>query len=171
MFAPARIIPPPPPPGPFRLLTGLKQARRTEALYHPKPSNAAAAIGLQFERRIKRELVYHAAMGRLGVIEHNPWFVFADSRGSSQCCPDFLIWTPAHIVVVEVKLTWVPEALEKLTKLYCPIIGMALERETQSLVICRHLALGAPAAVFGLAEALASPDALLHWPNNGHIPW
>lgn len=158
-------------PQPVRQILGLTTAERTRPRALPPPSSAAAKLGLQFERRVLRELAQHKNAGRITKLEHNPWFAFADMAGLGLCCPDFLVQTDRGLTIVEVKLTWVEEAERKLRLLYAPVVAMIFGTKPSTLVLCRRLADGAPQADVALGAALAKPSALLLWPSNGRIPW
>jgi hypothetical protein len=156
----------------YRLLHELADARRCRSLFtKAKPSNPAARLGIRYEKKVKSELTLHTNRGNFLEIEHNPWFEFEDKYGSGNCSPDVLLYLDHGVVVVEVKLRWVPVALNKLRDLYCPIVSAALNVPVPPLVICRYLAPEAPSASFSLREAITGKSRLLFWPANGHMPW
>lgn len=156
----------------YRMALGLTGAHRaTREFPKPKPSNAAAKVGLMYERKIGRELGAFVKRGYLDDIEHNPWFTFYDSCGIGNCCPDFILTTPQGLIIVEVKLTWVEQALAKLNDLYLPVVSIALNAPVKPLVICRNVTPMAPRASYTLGDALTSREPLLHWPSSGHIQW
>jgi len=160
-----------PAPAAIRAITGLTFAERTSPRPLPPPSSAAAKVGLQFERRVLRELAQHQNAGHIARLEHNPWFAFNDANGPGLCSPDFLAQTAAGLTIIEVKLKWVEEAERKLRQLYAPVVAQIFGKKPSILVLCRRLADGAPAADVALSTALAKPSALLLWPSNGRIPW
>lgn len=162
---------PKPKPPPVRAVAGLVIAERTRPRPLPPASSPAAKLGLQFERRVFRELAQLQLAGRIAKLEHNPWFAFADTNGPGLCCPDFLAQTDFGLTIIEVKLTWVEEAERKLRLLYLPVVARLFGKIPSTLVLCRRLADGAPAADVALSSALAKPSALLLWPSNGRIPW
>lgn len=156
----------------FRLAKGLTKAERTPARFaSPKGSNPAAKLGLRYERKVGKELEWHTSRGNFVRLEKNPWFSFYDEAGSATCSPDFLLHLDHGIVVVEVKLKWVPYALLKLEQLYCPVVSVALNKPTRPMIICHYLALGAPAGATSLREAILNPDRPLLWPQNGRMIW
>lgn len=157
----------------YRMALNLTSATRaTREFPKPRPSNDAARVGLQYERRVGKELKYYQTRGKFVRVEHNPWFTFYDSCGMGNCCPDFLLWLDNKVIIVEVKLTWVEVAIHKLENLYGPVVGMALNMPTESLVICRNLAANAPRPKLTLSEALAAPtNPLLLWPTSARMPW
>lgn len=158
----------------YRLVTpkGLVATRATLPLHAPKPTSIAALAGLRYERRVHKQLQRHLALGHFLKLEHNPWFTFSDFFGASSCCPDFLLWPlDGSVVIVEVKLTWTPVALNKLIDLYHPVVHCALGTSTQSLIIVRNLIPEAPPAKHSLSEALASPSRILQYFDNGPMLW
>lgn len=134
-------------------------------------SNALARVGLTFERRVEKELTSHVATGHITRVVHNPWFAFEDASGSATCSPDFILWKGAKLYVVEVKLTWVPEALPKLRGLYVPVLHKVFNVPIVPFVIVRHSAPGAPPPVFTLSEAMNEFGSVLLWPQNRGIMW
>lgn len=156
----------------FRMAIGLTAAgRATRNFPKPKPSNPAARRGLQYENRVGKQLQQHIHSELFRRIEHNPWFTFSDTYGTSNCCPDFLLWCDSGIIIVEVKLTWVEVAIAKLTDLYCPVISHALQEPVTPLIICRNVTANSPTPKFTISSAMVSPYRLLHWPDTGKIQW
>jgi hypothetical protein len=152
---------------PLRKVTGeLRSARRCPPKYTPKASSAMAKLGLSYERKIVRDL-----MRSVWLVEHNPWFEFQDELGVSTCCPDIILTADSKIIVIEVKLTWVPEAIEKLRGLYCPVVEYALAAEVFPLIIVKNLRPDAPPVQDSVQRALESEMPILQWIGSGHIPW
>ena len=160
----------------YRTVEGLRAAGRINPRGQGRASNNAAALGLRYERSIGKEL------RRLGnsdpdfiQLEHNPWFEFTDRYGNGQCSPDFIIHRRGTIIVAEIKLTYTPMALRKLTDLYIPVIHVALDGHNDislfPLVICKSLTPEAPHAAFRVADALYCDYPLLHWFGNGPLLW
>ncbi len=149
--------------------------RAQPAIVKPRGSNVHAEIGLRYERRVKRALMKltNDETTPLIELEHNPWFSYAkkDSGLSSVCAPDFLLYHKDNfIIVIEVKLTYVNEAITKLQGLYCPIVETALNLPAKPLVITRHLIPSAPKPnAFTLSEAINNPPYLLQWLGHGGI--
>lgn len=127
--------------------------------------------GLTFERRIKKELHRHAAFGNLTHLLHTPQIDYVDAQGHGVCFPDFIFLRNNHVVVVEIKLSWIPTALPKLKELYIPLIERLFNKAAVPLVITKRLVAAAPASAFSIREALALPSALLSWPQSGHVIW
>jgi hypothetical protein len=107
------------------------------------------------------------------MVEYNSWFAYVDSHGPGHCCPDAILTLPdGQIVVLEVKLSWVPEALPKLKGLYIPVLSHALGCDLQTLkplVLVRSTKPAAPQSSFYLTKALLLPEPLLLWLGQGHI--
>ena len=122
---------------------------------------AAKAAGLAYEKACGRAL---APIGPT----RGQWFSFEDSSGPGWCQTDFLL--PLHeaktILVVEVKLTWTLEGLEKLETFYLPIVAKALGARVAGLVLCKNLT--AEAATAGLIAE--SWPAALSLALAGHLP-
>lgn len=130
------------------------------------PSNPSAAAGLRFERSVVKALRSAAPTSAGFSIEHNPWFVYRDSNLTDYaCCPDILIHDIDHdyIIVVEVKLTWVPNALEKLQKVYCPVVARALESPTRPVIVVRNLTPDSPRPQPSITRALLTQNPVVQW--------
>lgn len=155
---------------------GISSARRIPPQFLPAGSNVVAKLGLQYERKAHRELLRLHGLGFFDAIEHNPWFAYtrAETGAASACCsPDFLLTLDQSIYVIEVKLTWVPEAAIKLADLYVPLVQYVFPGHViKGLVVCRSLTPAAPKVVLGLKDALFNQNAtVLHWPNIGRMIW
>jgi len=156
----------------IRILGNLKYSQRTKSPFgKAQGQTLAQKQGLRYEKNVFQEFNRLKTLGYFGEIEYNPWFDYCDEFGSGLCCPDFIIHTSNAVIVVEVKHTWVPEAIIKLDKLYSPIVANALNCPAVSLVICKNVTKDAPKAKFDLYNAIHSPERLLHWPKYGHIQW
>ena len=132
----------------------------------PKGHTAAQKEGLRYERKVGKAL--EQALGPANVV-HNPWFTFEDAAGQAYCCPDFIVTIGWAILVVEVKLSYVDEAILKLRKLYCPVVSFAFGELVQPLVVCRYLTPMAPRAEDNVEEAISLPIPLLHWSGLGPL--
>ncbi len=155
-----------------RVMGEISRSERCAPLFEkPVPSNGLAMVGLQYERRVGKELAAHVDAGRAASVEGNPWFSFTDAVGSAQCSPDFLLHCDLWLFVIEVKLHWTPIAAAKLNDLYRPVVAKALGTPVNTLVICRNMVPGAPKPAFTMRQAMSVTDGLLLWPANGHIPW
>lgn len=99
--------------------------------------HSAKAAGLRYEAQVG------TALGPSAL--HGQWFHFIDGEGEAWCQPDFLLYDPSGVCfVLEVKLSWVPEAAPKLRGLYLPVVERALQRPARPIVVCRNVE-GAPA--------------------------
>ena len=145
----------------------LRSVKRCAAQLVPKGRTPAQREGLRYERKVRDAL--RLALGDANVV-HNPWFIFEDAEGSAYCCPDFIITLPYGIVVIEVKLSYVDEAIIKLRRLYCPVVAKAFGEAVTPLVICRHLTPLAPPAASALGPALSLGVPLMHWLGLGPLP-
>ena len=156
----------------FRILHNLLAAGRIkEPFSAQKPNSLAKQQGLRYEKNVKSQLEALQERKIFGQIEHNPWFEFTDDFGSNICSPDFIVHTSNGVIVVEVKLTWVPVALEKLDLLYGLVVAQALQCDVAPLVICKNLAPGVGDYATTLKAALYTKSKVLHWPKIGNIQW
>jgi hypothetical protein len=159
-------------PGDYRAVIGSFAAKRCEAPFaKAKGRTTATTNGLRYERRVQKALTKVKA-GFIGNVEVNPWFRFVDAMGTNYCSPDMLVHLAnGSVVVVEVKLTWVAQALAKLTDLYVPVVERALGTRAMPLVIVKNLVPEGPKAAYTLGDALASSSKLYFWPDNGPMAW
>lgn len=74
--------------------------------------------GLKYERDVLRQL------GMLyKCVKPSPWLVYSARNTSGICQPDALWFiTPKHICIVEIKLSWVRNARDKLLNFYGPVV-------------------------------------------------
>ena len=107
-------------------------AKRCDPRPLPTPQTLVQKQGLRYERKVVRALKIRGCD-----LEHNPWFQKPDG---SFCCPDIIVYelNLGRAIVVEVKLTYTPEALEKLNLVYCPIVASVTGLKTKPLVIVKH---------------------------------
>lgn len=146
-----------------RVVRGLKWARalaqRPSFIPLARPRGAKGA-GLRYERSLGKMLPKSWLAGQ--------WWEFEDAEGLGVCQTDFW-WTGLMQtgLVLEVKYTWVPEAETQLTKLYIPVMELALGRSIRGIVVCRTLTREAPRAHGRLADAIAATlgakPPVWHW--------
>lgn len=77
---------------------------------------------------------------------------------------------------METKLSWVPEAQEKLNELYCPLVGALHGRGTLGLVVCKNLRPEIPSSVVVVGELARAVQVLLAggqavWNWRGDAAW
>lgn len=155
-----------------RYIVELESAQRTRNLFSKqKGSSPAAKLGLRYERRVLRELTQLCNRGYFLDLEHTPWFSFEDKYGPGTCSPDFLMFLDKGIVIIETKLTWVPNALSKLEELYCPVVSCAFNAPVRPLVICRSVTPQAPQPKLTLREAILADSQLMLYAMNGPMLW
>ena len=74
----------------YRMVVDITRAERAKRHFPtPKPSNAAAKLGLRYERNVGKELTRQVTLGNFVKLEHNPWFTFYDKLGVANCSPTF----------------------------------------------------------------------------------
>ena len=132
-------------------------------------NNPAAVLGLRYERHVEKALRQSVK----GTIEHNPWFSFTDRSGLHFCYPDFVLTTDDGILVIEVKYTYTPAAIDQLKKLYLPVVKKIYDQETYGLILCKNLTPDVLRTVDYLSDAFVMPGAIptLQWLDRGRIPW
>lgn len=121
-------------------------------------------LGLRYERRFRSELEKLFQANPNLRVEYNPWFFYRRADGQTgACCPDILLHDDELDVtwVIEVKYTWVADAMSKLRKLYCPVVALALGRRVEPLVVVKRLTSESPQPRLGLL--LPSDSKLYQW--------
>jgi len=115
-------------------MTMIKHAQRCEKISFPRSTSPRTLAGLRYERQVIKAL-----KKQFPDLEHNPWFeYFGEGYDSTKVCsPDALLFYKDNndVIVVEIKYTYTPQALEKLTALYCPVVALATGRSPSPLVI------------------------------------
>lgn len=147
-----------------RHISGLlwaKHCARPSSIPQGRP-RGVKLLGLQYEASVARAIPGAKA---------GQWFEFADVNGLGWCQPDVLLapWPGGPIVVVECKLSDVPESITQISALYRPVVCSALGRPVFGLRIAKYLRPDSGQVVRSLGEAFAvwerAPLALplLHW--------
>lgn len=94
-----------------------KYAEYVPVFAEQKQTHAQKA-GLKYEKDVVKrlDLLYPK-------VEKGPWIYYKQGPKGSICQPDALVWLrPDFVCIVEVKLSWVRSAREKLIKFYGPIV-------------------------------------------------
>lgn len=166
---------------PFRVIAGLKWARRLRARPECIPigrPRGVKALGMRFQRAFERAL--EAEFPSHGV-EIGPWFHYADASGMHYCQPDALLYDIAsdRYVICEVKLSDFALGARQIAELYAPVVSCALGPLPAGIVVTKNLASrasdlpifddfrGAYAHALGLAAN--EPFPLFHWLGKGRI--
>lgn len=143
-------------------------ARRVPTTLVPKANSAWARAGLRYERNLARTLQ------RAGIdILHNPQFYYETPHNSGYCLPDIvLLGFRPFPIVIEVKLSYREEAIEKLRSLYCPVLRAALGVPlARPVVVTKVLRPDSPSPEVSLESLLCSPNAfLIQWLGRGEFP-
>ena len=117
---------------------GLEWAEWAQDPFRGSPKNRLSApmrAGLAFQRRLGKAL-----LASVFPVHSGPWIRFKDASGVHFAQPDFLLWPASPSpVVVEVKLTFCPEAFAQLSFLYVPLLEKLLCREVRPIVVCKNL--------------------------------
>lgn len=121
---------------------GLLWARpclRPASISFGRPRGAKAA-GIRYERAVARACALHYARETT----HGQWFEYEDASGHHWCQTDVLIsWLDGSgHCILECKLSdseHAAGAREKLTRLYCPVVALALKAPCKAIIVTRHL--------------------------------
>lgn len=159
----------------LRQTSGLISAERAVSRPLPPVHGLVARQGATYERKVSAAL--SACAKRMGArFEPSPWFSFEDEDGWGQIVPDGLFTFATYALVIEVKRTFVREAITKLAGLYVPVVRRAERVLTvRSLVICHALTSSVTATVDTLSAALSdewrTEIPTLLWLGRGRIEW
>ena len=148
----------------------LFNVRRSGPAYRTttKRMTPSQAAGIRFERKVGTRLeILAKSLG--GMLEKNPWFQYNDENGPHACSPDFIFLFDGTVIVIEVKVTWIPIAISKLKNLYLPVVNRILHPEKLGgIVLCKNLTPETPAPTLtqNLSSAIKMPFIIptLHWP-------
>jgi Holliday junction resolvase len=128
----------------------------------PLPQTLQQKQGLRYERKVVKAL-----RARGFDVEHNPWFDYI----GGVCCPDIVIYELCknRAIVVEVKLTYTPEAIVKSKSIYCRVVSEVTGLRSYPLVICKHLTNSTATCVGDFYKVLESPNPIYQWLGKGPI--
>jgi hypothetical protein len=157
----------------MRFLDQLEFAERTAARKMPRVVGAMQKRGLAFQRKVALQLD-RIAQDINAKVEHEPWFNFIDRNGLGSAVPDELFHYGPVTVVIEVKLSWVPNARQKLLGLYVPLVMVAYPgQQVRGLVVCKNLRPECTDEIVdGLEKVLTNSTVpVLHWIGSGRLPW
>lgn len=119
--------------------------------------------GLKYQARVEKELsrLYN---GRTLL---RPWFRYKSDWKVKRCQPDVLIFTEKwdHCSVLEIKYSTIPEAWEKLSQLYAPVVQKAYRIPISLVLITRMFdpAIGFPCQI----KQLEGLERLGDWNGEG----
>ena len=157
----------------MRELAQLITSNRTNPRPLPKVTTAAQRAGVAYEKKVFVALKNLASY--LGAtVEHNPWFAFVDNNGPGLAVPDVVFTFDTVTIVIEVKLKYIPEARNKLTKLYMPLVmNETSSFNVKGLVICKFLTPNALPTIDTLGDTLTFKNGIpvLPWNGKGKITW
>jgi hypothetical protein len=148
-------------------------SRATNRVYASRASNSRGYIGLKYERAAIAML--KSIIPQSMSLEANPWFYYKglDASGSvsGACSTDALIFDNEFdfIIVVEIKNTYIPVAIDKLNSLYCPVVAKVFGKPTKPLVLVRNLIPGSPVPKLSISSALLADIPLVQWIGTGKI--
>lgn len=128
----------------------------------PKPTTLQQKQGLRYEKNVVKAL-----RARGFDLEHNPWF----EHTHGVCCPDIIVYelSQNRAIVIEVKLTFVPEALDKLRTLYCPIVAEVTGLRALPAIIFKNGNASGIAFQPSFWQMLDTPSPIYLWPGHGPI--
>lgn len=116
------------------------------------------AQGLRFEAALAEALP---------MAKHGQWWEYLEEGQKRWCQTDLTFNWAGFAVVIECKLSWVPQGQESLDGLYLPVLQRALGRKVLGLVAVKNLRRGCPHRVVGdLRLALHTcqmEPTVLHW--------
>lgn len=151
----------------------IHKAAQIAAPKFPRPKLPRQRAGLAYQRQVAKAF---AASAPSGILVHpDTWYSYqAEVNGKwSMCSPDVLLFDAENgfIVAVEVKTTYTPLALEKLQRVYCPVVSRATGLPVTPLVVCKHLIPQCPRPSPTISFALLSGKPLFQWLGKGPILW
>ena len=156
----------------FRIIANLEAASRiSEPFSKQKGNTRAKHAGILYEKNVGDQFSKLKFDKWFGTVEHNPWFEYTDEFGSGICSPDYIIQVGNGVIIVEVKLTWVSIAKQKLELLYAPVVMQALDCPVSCLIVVKKLTPEVSEYSTTVKDALESESKVLYWPKIGQIRW
>lgn len=151
-----------------RVIRGLKWALPVSRPdFQPRYARKGAkGRGVAYEKALGKELGAEWTRGQ--------WFEFLDDDGKGWCQVDFFHRTADATIVLESKLSWVPEAHTQLELLYRPVVEMAWKKPMIGLVVTRRLVPGCTGAIAhtlpsAIKAAASCRNVVLHWSGKGPL--
>jgi hypothetical protein len=123
------------PPLSFRALQGTpRNVNISVTSYTRGHGNSAAKVaGLRYEEKVQKEL-----SSRYMAYTPEPRLTFDQDDGTTRFVkPDGLLIFPEYAVIVEIKISHLPEAWWQLHRLYRPVVEALLKKPVHCLEICR----------------------------------
>lgn len=122
--------------------------------------NPAQLRGIRYQRALGKALISKLTPHVISITPE-PWYEYEIANPTTKftekaiCSPDFLIETEIGMIVIEVKLTFVFTAVEKLLNLYVPVVTLAHNTPLVApLVIAKTLTPNTPKTINTLSLAL-----------------
>ena len=118
------------------------------------------AAGLRYEKQFAAHVT-----GSL----RGQWFAYEIRGRTKYCQPDVLVsFFPQAMLVLELKYTFVPEAITKMRELYLPVVSKALKVPTVGAIVVKNLTSGWIGPItHDLSEAFevgkTGEIPILHW--------
>ncbi len=141
------------------------------------------AEGVRYERRLFRaiqdlsEIQWRscaaACVADAWEIDYQPWFdYFEPGLSVERCAPDVLVYNHNHnfALVIDAKRTYNPTILDKLQRVYIPVVAKALRvTDVRGLVVCERLTPLSPRPL----STLTGPEPLgvYHWRGTEPLVW
>lgn len=99
---------------------------------------------------------------------HGQWWTYGAYGVRKFCQTDLLLVRPTAAIIVEVKLSWTPEARRALDEVYIPVVKRALDKPAFGFMATQHLRKGMSGVVLGdLDEAVEAAfrgwNVIWHW--------
>lgn len=138
----------------------------------PRPVSLSARVGLVFERQFYRALYAQVHSNKEWKLQRNPWFEYQDDKsGHNVCCPDIILTDVKNdfVIVIEVKQTYIEEAITKLRNLYCPVVYKATGIPATALVVVKNVLPGAPSPASRISFALQTSTPVFQWLGQGPV--
>ena len=134
-----------------------------------KASNVVSALGLRYEKKLRLELEKLEEFD----VYHNPWFKYNETE---ICSPDFILWPKDEalpLIIIECKLKFVKDGLDKLNNLYIPVVKSAFKTEIEpvGILITKCLTPEVKSIIHSLRDAAPDKENVILWLLNGRISW
>ena len=136
------------------------QAHPIPPRHLPRGGHTTAQLkGLRYQRALTK--AFKRSLSEDVTIIPEPWYQYTrkTSRGHIECnicAPDFVLTKDLTAIVIEVKLTFVYGAIEKLLDLYVPVITAAYPnlQRIMPLVVTHTITPSAPPTITRISQAL-----------------
>ncbi len=117
---------------------------------------------MTYERSVGRKLKRRISLERFDAdLVQGQWYSFTDENGFGCCQTDIELHFPAHIILLEVKLTQTRHAEGQMLDLYLPVLKEVHGKPVIPVQVCKNMRHKADLALRDIEDLIAKPEMKL----------